>query len=112
MRRAEGANVVSSQSAHRRFSSVGTGHTNLLKILCLISVSLGIAMTMSCTTDSQPVRWNLETTGKVTIVSSTCDIRGVQAPCGEVWWTDSSGEKHYKTWPISSDCYEIGRAHV
>ena len=109
MATARWATVVCSQSSRRRFNYVGTGHTKLLKTLVLISVSLGIVMTISCTTDAQSVRWNLETTGKVPIVSSTCDIKGVQAPCGEVWWLDSSGEKHYKTWPISSDCYVNSR---
>jgi len=67
------------------------------------------ALSCSGTSATGDVRWNLEVTGKVPIASSTCDSRAVASPCGEVWWLDSSQEKHYKTWPLASTCYSGAR---
>jgi len=76
----------------------------LVKIFALGTIIL--ALSCSGTGD---IRWDLEVTGKVPIASSICDSRAVQSPCGEVWWLDSSLEKHYKTWPIASSCYSGAR---
>lgn len=65
-----------------------------------------LALSCSGTGDT---RWDLEVTGKVPIASSICDGRAVASPCGEVWWLDSSQEKHYKTWPLVSPCYSGAR---
>ena len=65
-----------------------------------------LALSCSGTGDT---RWDLEVTGKVPIASSICDSRVVASPCGEVWWLDSSQEKHYKTWPLASSCYSGAR---
>ena len=63
---------------------------------------------LSCSSTGD-VRWDLEVTGKVPIASGICDSRAVASPCGEVWWLDSSQEKHYKTWPLVSPCYSGAR---
>ena len=63
---------------------------------------------LSCSSTGD-VRWDLEVTGKVPVASSICDSRTVASPCGEVWWLDSSQEKHYKTWPLVSPCYSGAR---
>ena len=65
-----------------------------------------LALSCSGTGDT---RWDLEVTGKVPVASSICDTRAVASPCGEVWWLDSSQEKHYKTWPLVSPCYSGAR---
>ena len=79
----------------------------LVKVFALGTFIL--VLSCSGTSGTGDVRWDLEVTGKLPIADSLCDSKGIQAPCGEVWWLDSSQEKHYKTWPVASICYSGAR---
>ena len=84
-----------------------------MRIVLVKIFALGaLILALSCSgmgTSAEDVRWDLEVTGKVPVASGICDSSTVASPCGEVWWLDSSQEKHYKTWPLASPCYSGAR---